>query len=182
MIAPSAWLQSRQAMWINRKNFLRDFARCQGWGFDVADISLDELFELIGADDETKEQLTAEFQKELTDEPFFKAFEQAIEENPNADIDALFEELERQYPEPDDELEPAIVFVSPAVTVRRTAPNANKGVGRGTNGTGNKDPSDPDGDGDGDGDSSSILNQKQTSPRPQRGLERRSLSCKSILH
>jgi len=182
MIAPSVWLQSRQAMWINRKNFLRDFARCQGWGFDVADISLDELFELIGADDETKEQLMAEFQKELTDEPFFKAFEQAIEENPNADIDALFEELERQYLKPDNGLEPANVFVSPAVTVRRTAPNANKG-GRGTkSGTGNKDPSDPDGDGDGDGDSSSILSQKQTSPRPQRGLERRSLSCKSILH
>lgn len=68
---------------------------------------------------------------------------------------------------------PPCVFVTPAVTVRRTAPNARKGVGRGSNR--NKDPCDGDGDGGGDedGDSGSLcclLNTiKRESPRAERG-------------
>jgi len=168
MIAPSAWLQSRQAMWINRQNFLRDYVRRQGWSFPLS-CHVSELWALISAG-------VKEFGEEILERDDFGALAKELMELTE------LAELEQQYLKPDNGLEPANVFVSPAVTVRRTAPNANKG-GRGTkSGTGNKDPSDPDGDGDGDGDSSSILSQKQTSPRPQRGLERRSLSCKSILH
>ncbi len=121
------------------------------------------LDELILADPENERAYIEAFKEvieEVIDEdPFFRAFDEALSENPDADPEAIATLLELAYPfddpyEPDQPM-PRSVFVAPAISIRRRscfgrrASRTGNGTGKG-GGDGGSDGSNGDGDSDGD--------------------------------
>jgi len=113
-------------------------------------------------------------EEEIAQDPFFRAFEEALAENPDADPDAIATLLELAYPfeDPDpDEPMPRSAFVAPAVTIRRRSCGracGHRSSGNGTgNGKGGGDGGDSsDGDGDSDEDSQNAPLTKPKALRP----------------
>jgi len=88
----------------------------------------------------------------IDEDPFFKAFDEALAENPDADPKAIATLLELAYPfEAPDEPMPRSVFVAPAVIIRRRSCGTCGHRSSGNRAGSSKGGGDS-GDGDGDGD------------------------------
>ncbi len=114
--------------------------------------SLDEI-----EDPELRTKAIQAFKEALEDDPFFKALEQALEQNPNADIEALINELEATFPIPedDDKPMPLIVPYAPSVLVVRRRSCGGHRSGHRTSGNGRGKGGGDGGSGDGGSDDGS---------------------------
>ena len=140
---------------LNERRKLRQWQAAQIWVYPslyeriLAD-KQDPIFETF---EEAYRRAFSQALEEVIDEdPFFKAFDEALAENPNADPNGIAALLELAYPfEDPDDPRPRSFAVAPAVTIRRRSCGT---CGRRSSGnrTGNGKGGGDGGDGDGDGD------------------------------